>query len=109
MNLEVEVRMLERLPHFLGGLTITWRGSGGAADRIGSRLARAAGPGGNYVSVKTVRSMVYLAGVISSNSEGVITGTAGLDLSIDEAYAAARACVLTQLAVLRDIGGRLTW
>jgi enamine deaminase RidA (YjgF/YER057c/UK114 family) len=35
----------------------------------------------------------------------VITGTVGLDRSVEEAYAAARACALTQLAVLqRQVG-----
>jgi enamine deaminase RidA (YjgF/YER057c/UK114 family) len=58
-------------------------------------------PGGNYLSAKTVGSIVYLAGVISTNSAGVITGTVGVDRTIEEGYAAARACALTQLAVLK--------
>jgi enamine deaminase RidA (YjgF/YER057c/UK114 family) len=57
-------------------------------------------PGGNYVAAKTVANIVYLAGVISSNSEGIITGTVGLDRTVDEANAAAKACALMQLAVL---------
>ncbi len=58
-------------------------------------------PGGNFVPAKTVGSMVYLSGVISTNAEGVIAGTVGLDRTVDEGYAAARACALTQLAVLK--------
>jgi enamine deaminase RidA (YjgF/YER057c/UK114 family) len=62
-------------------------------------------PGGNYVSAKQVGSIVYLSGVISMGPVGVITGTAGLDRSIEEGYEAARACALTQLAVLmRQLG-----
>lgn len=62
-------------------------------------------PGGNFVSAKTVGSIVYLSGVISTNAEGVITGTVGFDRTVDEGYAAARACALTQLAVLnRHLG-----
>jgi enamine deaminase RidA (YjgF/YER057c/UK114 family) len=62
-------------------------------------------PGGNYVSAKQAGPIIYLAGVISAGPDGVITGTAGLDRSIEEAYAAARACALTQLAVLkRELG-----
>ena len=62
-------------------------------------------PGGNYLPAKTVGSIIYLAGVISTNSAGVITGTVGVDRTIDHGYAAARACALTQLAVLkRHIG-----
>ncbi len=62
-------------------------------------------PGGNYVSCKRVGSITYLAGVISANADGVITGTAGGDRTIEEGYVAARVCALTQLAVLkRELG-----
>ncbi len=63
--------------------------------------------GGNYVPAKTVGQLVYLAGVISTDTESVITGTVGADRTIDEGYAAARACALTQLAVLRRHLGSL--
>jgi enamine deaminase RidA (YjgF/YER057c/UK114 family) len=39
--------------------------------------------------------------VISTGSEGIITGTVGLDRTVDEGYAAARSCAVTQLAVLK--------
>lgn len=63
--------------------------------------------GGNYVSAKTIGVLVYLAGVISADESGLITGTVGIDRTLDEAYAAARACSLTQLAVLRSHLGSL--
>jgi enamine deaminase RidA (YjgF/YER057c/UK114 family) len=63
--------------------------------------------GGNYIPVKKVGTMVYLSGVVSSNTEGVITGMVGLDRTIDEGYAAARACGLTLLAVLQRYLGSL--
>ena len=50
---------------------------------------------------------MYLSGVISTGPEDVITGTVGSDSSIEEGYAAARACALTQLAVLRRELGSL--
>src|SRR5271166_6334331 len=68
---------------------------------LGYTLPAPPAPGGNYVSFKQVGSIVYLSGVISTGPEGVITGTAGLDRSIEDGYAAARACVLTQLAALK--------
>ncbi|HUD13868.1 MAG TPA: RidA family protein [Terracidiphilus sp.] len=72
---------------------------------LGYTLPPAPAPGGNYVSAKQVGSIVYLSGVISIGTEGVITGTAGLDRSIEDGYAAAMACALTQLAVLmRELG-----
>jgi enamine deaminase RidA (YjgF/YER057c/UK114 family) len=72
---------------------------------LGHSLPPAPAAGGNYVAVKRVGAIVYLSGVISTTTEGVITGTAGLDRSVDEGYAAARACALTQLAVLkRELG-----
>jgi len=40
-----------------------------------------------------------------TNASGVMTGTVGLDRSVADGYNAARACALTQLAVLkRDLG-----
>ncbi len=59
------------------------------------------------MAAKTIGHVVYLAGVISANSNGVITGTVGLDRSIEDGYRAARACALTQLAVLRRHLGSL--
>jgi enamine deaminase RidA (YjgF/YER057c/UK114 family) len=63
--------------------------------------------GGNYVAAKTVGPVVYLSGVISMGADGVITGAVGADRTVQEGYAAARACALTQLAVLRRNLGSL--
>lgn len=72
---------------------------------LGFQLPQLPAPGGNYVSAKQVGTMVYLAGAISSGPNGVITGTLGADRTIEDGYAAARACALTQLAVLkRELG-----
>jgi enamine deaminase RidA (YjgF/YER057c/UK114 family) len=82
----------------------------GAEKRIqelGIELPALPAPGGNYVSAKTAGSVVYLAGVISTNAVGVISGTVGLDRTVEDGYAAARACALTQLAVLRKHLGSL--
>ena len=63
--------------------------------------------GGNYVPAKTVQCMVYLSGVISTGPNGVITGTAGADKTVEDGYAAARACALIHLAVLKKPLGSL--
>jgi len=74
---------------------------------LGIVLPAVPSPGGNYVSAKTVGQIVYLAGVISTGPEGVIAGTAGADRTISDGYAAARACALTHLAVLKRHLGSL--
>jgi enamine deaminase RidA (YjgF/YER057c/UK114 family) len=74
---------------------------------LGIDLPAPPAPGGNYLSAKNVGSLIYLAGVISTSAAGIITGTAGADRSIAEGYAAARACALTQLAVLKQSLGTL--
>jgi enamine deaminase RidA (YjgF/YER057c/UK114 family) len=72
---------------------------------LGYTLPATPAPGGNYVSAKRAGAVVYLAGVISTGFEGVITGVAGADRTVEDGYAAARACALTQLAVLkRELG-----
>ena len=64
---------------------------------------------GNYLSAKRVGDLVYLAGAVSTGPDGVITGTAGADRTTEEGYAAAQACALTQIAVLRRELGSLDW
>lgn len=76
-------------------------------EKLGIVLPALPISGGNYVPAKRVGQMVYLAGVVSSGPAGVITGIVGLDRTIDEGYAAARACALTQLAVLQHFLGSL--
>lgn len=71
-------------------------------QQLGIVLPEPPAPGANYISAKTVAGIVYLAGVISTNAAGIITGTIGLDRTIDEGYAAARSCALTQFAVLKS-------
>ena len=72
---------------------------------LGYALPAPPAPGGNYVSAKRAGAVVYLAGVISAGPEGVIAGVAGADRTVEDGYAAARACALTQLAVLkRELG-----
>ncbi len=63
--------------------------------------------GGNYLSAKTVGTLVFLAGVISADEHGVITGTIGADRTVQQGYDAARRCALTQMAVLRRHLGSL--
>src|SRR5260370_33713645 len=58
-------------------------------------------PGGNYIPARTIGSIVFLSGVVSGDASGIITGMLGLDRTVEDGYAAARACALTQLAVLR--------
>lgn len=72
---------------------------------LGYALPQPPAPAGNYLSAKRVGELLYLAGVVSTAPHGVINGTAGADRTIEEGYAAARACALTQLAVLkRELG-----
>jgi enamine deaminase RidA (YjgF/YER057c/UK114 family) len=76
-------------------------------QQLGLALPSPPSPGGNYTSAKTAGGIVYLSGVISQTGDGILTGTVGLDRSIDEGYAAARACALLQLAVLQRHLGSL--
>ena len=64
-------------------------------------------PGGNYVAARSVGNIVFLSGVVSTDASGIVTGMLGLDRTVEEGYAAARACALTQLAVLRTHLGSL--
>jgi enamine deaminase RidA (YjgF/YER057c/UK114 family) len=72
---------------------------------LGLSLPQLPSPGGNYVPAKQAGGVLYLSGVISIGPEGIITGLAGADRSIEDGYAAAQACALMQLSVLkRELG-----
>jgi enamine deaminase RidA (YjgF/YER057c/UK114 family) len=72
---------------------------------LGLSLPQPPSPGGNYVPAKQVAGVLYLSGVISIGPEGLIAGLAGADRTIEDGYAAAQACALMQLAVLkRELG-----
>jgi enamine deaminase RidA (YjgF/YER057c/UK114 family) len=74
---------------------------------LGLTLPQLPAPGGNYISAKRMGDLVYLAGTVSTGPAGVIAGTAGADSTIEDGYRAARACALTQLAVLKQELGSL--
>ena len=72
---------------------------------LGLSLPPAPAPGGNYVPAKQAGGILYLSGVVSTGPNGIITGLAGADRTIEDGYAAAQACALTQLTVLkRELG-----
>jgi enamine deaminase RidA (YjgF/YER057c/UK114 family) len=75
--------------------------------KMGYVLPEPPQPGANYVPAKTVGRMIYLAGVISTIDGSVVTGTVGRGRTVEEGYAAARACALSQLAVLKQHLGSL--
>lgn len=74
---------------------------------LGLALPPAPSPGGNYVSAKQVGELLYLSGVVSADANGIITGLAGADSTVEQGYAAARACALTLLAVIKRHLGSL--
>jgi enamine deaminase RidA (YjgF/YER057c/UK114 family) len=76
-------------------------------QELGIRLPESPAAGGNYVPAKTVGQLVYLSGVISMDEGRVITGTVGGNRTVEDGYAAARACALIQLAVLKRHLGSL--
>ncbi len=74
---------------------------------LGIELPQPPAPGGTYIPAKRVGAMLYLSGVVSTGPDGIITGMAGVDRTVEDGYAAARACALTQLAVIRRELGSL--
>jgi enamine deaminase RidA (YjgF/YER057c/UK114 family) len=64
-------------------------------------------PGGNYLPARQAGPLLFLAGVISSDENGVLTGKIGAERSVDEGRLAARRCALTHLAVIRQALGTL--
>ncbi|MBV8212352.1 MAG: RidA family protein [Verrucomicrobia bacterium] len=79
----------------------------GALEALGLQLPLMAAPGGNYVPYVRWGDLLFLAGVISTRDGQVITGTVGVDKTIEEAHDAARWCALSELATIKQALGSL--
>jgi enamine deaminase RidA (YjgF/YER057c/UK114 family) len=75
--------------------------------QLGYRLPPVPASGGNYLPYRRVGELLFLAGVISTDESGIIRGRLGANLTLEQGYAAARRCALTQLAVTADALGSL--
>lgn len=72
---------------------------------LGIELPDAPAPAANYVPFVITGNTVYVSGQISQNSDGLILGKVGSDLSVEEGAAAARTCALSLLAQARAACG----
>ena len=70
-------------------------------SELGVTLVSAPAPAANYVPSVQVGDILYVSGQISQNSDGLITGKVGADLSVEEGAAAAKTCAISLLARLR--------
>ena len=63
------------------------------------KLPEAKPPVGSYVATKIIGDLLFISGQISINEEGkLIKGKVGKDLSIEDAYEAAKRCGLSIVA-----------
>src|SRR5438270_6390338 len=74
---------------------------------LGLTLPKPLPPGGKSVPANRVGEVLYLAGAISTGPDGIISGTVGQDKTVEDGYAAARACALSQLSVVKAALGSL--
>ena len=76
---------------------------------LGIELPEIAPPVANYVNVVRTGNLLFLAGKGSQNPDGSrITGKVGVDLTIEEAYEAAKSIAYQHLAVIKNEIGDLS-
>ncbi|MBT6285256.1 MAG: RidA family protein [Rhodospirillaceae bacterium] len=74
-------------------------------EELGITLPEAPVPQANYVPYRRSGNQVFIAGQVSATAETATRGKVGVDLSIEEGYAAARLCGLNILAQLHAAVG----
>ena len=75
---------------------------------LGHELPQPPPSGGNYLPFRRVGRLLYLPGVISSrNGELIYRGQVGVDLTLEQGYAAAQLCALNLLACIQAATGTL--
>lgn len=74
-------------------------------ESLGLTLPAAPAPAANYVPYVLSGDMLFVSGQISSDENGLITGTLGADLDVEAGQAAARRCALSLLAQVKAACG----
>ncbi len=72
---------------------------------LGLELPAAPAPAANYVPFVVSGNTVYVSGQISSDENGLITGTLGDDMVVEAGQAAAQRCALSLLAQVKEACG----
>lgn len=72
---------------------------------LGIELPEPVGPAANYVRHQTTGNLLYISG--TGPGTGHKTGKVGADVTVEEAYEAARACGLQILATAQEALGSL--
>jgi len=68
---------------------------------MGVELPTPATPAANYVPFVRVGALLFVSGQVSQNTEGLIRGKVGGDLTVEEGAKAARQCGISLLAQVR--------
>src|SRR5579883_3142860 len=77
-------------------------------QELGLKLPAAPSPAANYVPFVQSGNLVFIAGQIPvEDGQLRYTGLAGAEVTVDEAYAAAKLCGLNIIAQLRAASGNL--
>jgi enamine deaminase RidA (YjgF/YER057c/UK114 family) len=76
-------------------------------EAMGLSLPRIGSPIGHLVRTVRVGNLVFVSGFIGRGPTGVIQGTLGLDLKVEQGYEAARFAALNLLSLLKDEIGDL--
>ncbi|NIZ13972.1 RidA family protein [Phaeobacter sp. HF9A] len=72
---------------------------------LGLTLPDAPAPAANYVPYVISGNMLFVSGQISSDENGLITGTLGAELDVEAGQAAAKRCALSLLAQVKAACG----
>jgi enamine deaminase RidA (YjgF/YER057c/UK114 family) len=76
--------------------------------RLGLTLPAAPKPAGNYLPFRLAGNLLFLAGVGPQRADGtMISGKVGVEVSIEQAYEAAKLCGLNLLANMMSAVGTL--
>lgn len=75
---------------------------------LGIQLPDPPVPKGHYITYRQVGELLFLTGVVgTTNGEQIYRGKVGAEVSLDDAYQAARLCALNHLTIIRSALGSL--
>ena len=63
--------------------------------QLGIELTKPATPAANYLPIKKSGNNIYISGQLSTNSNGLIKGTMGKDITLKDGQTAAKFCAIS--------------
>ena len=86
-------------------MSIDKQNAQGRLAMLGFELTKPAAPAANYLPTAQSGNLIFISGQLSTDKDGIVKGTLGKDMNIEQGQNAARHCALSVLSQIVHSAG----